>query len=390
MGAPMGNKKRRKLRTDFRKKHQDRVRQSDLTRQFRSGDDANLADAVQGERLTGKGELTRKRTVIGSESDPQDSAGLNVQFDRDDQQLIAGRVTSVHGLKSRVLGDDGRRYECAVRQVLKSLSTDQRNVVVAGDRVQLRADSSGDGMIERIEPRHGLISRNSRGRQHVIVANVDYLVIIASAAQPGLKPGLIDRFLLTAEQCGIQPVIVINKIDLADPAPLQPILGTYASLGYHVLVTSAETGQNVEYLRAMLHGQQTALAGQSGVGKSSLLNRVEPGLGLAVAEVSRDNEKGRHTTTAAKLIPVHGGGAVFDTPGIRQFQLWDIAAHEVAGLMPDFRPYVSHCRYPDCLHLSEDECAVKEAVADARIDARRYDAYCHLLEEELLAEKNWS
>ena len=380
----MGKKKRQKLRTDFRKKHQGRVRRGDLTRQFRAGEEAELADAVQGERLTGKGELTRKRTVIGAESDPEDSAGLKVQFDADGKELIAGRVISVHGLKSRVLGDDGRRYHCAVRGLLKSLSTDQRNVVVAGDRVQLRADASGEGMIERVEPRTGLLSRNSRGRQHVLVANVDTLLIIASAAQPGLKPALIDRFLLTAEQCGVQPVIVVNKADLAEPAALQPILGVYASLGYRVLLTSAETGQNIEYLRAVLHDKQTALAGQSGVGKSSLLNRVEPGLGLAVAEVSRDNEKGRHTTTAAQLIPLKAGGAVFDTPGIRQFQLWGIEPHEVAGLMPDLRPYVSRCRYPDCLHLSEDDCAVKEAVADARIDARRYDAYCHLLEEELL------
>jgi ribosome biogenesis GTPase len=149
------------------------------------------------------------------------------------------------------------------------------------------------------------------------------------------------------------------------------------------LVASASTGTNIDYLRSMLGGKQTALAGQSGVGKSSLLNRVQPGLGLSVSEVSRDNMKGRHTTTTARLIPLEAGGAVFDTPGIRQFQLWDIEAHEVAGLMPDLRPYVNGCRYPDCLHLDEDDCAVKNAVADARIDARRYDAYCHLLEEEL-------
>ncbi|MEL7338726.1 MAG: ribosome small subunit-dependent GTPase A, partial [Planctomycetota bacterium] len=133
-------------------------------------------------------------------------------------------------------------------------------------------------------------------------------------------------------------------------------------------------------------GKQTALSGQSGVGKSSLLNAVQPGLGLAVASVSRDNQKGRHTTTTSTLIPLEGDdkGAVFDTPGIRQFQLWDITAEEVAGLMPDLRPYVGSCRYANCLHLSEDDCAVKDAVADGRIDARRYDSYCHLLEEDLL------
>ena len=273
-----------------------------------------------------------------------------------------------------------------VRQVLKSLSIEQRSVVVTGDHVLIRAESTRDGMIEQVKPRRGVISRTSRGQQHILVANVDYLLIITSAAEPGLKPTLIDRFLLTAQQCNLRPVVVINKIDLVDSVGLQPMLGVYAAMGFRVLMTSAETGVNIDYLRCLLKGKQTALAGQSGVGKSSLLNAIQPGLGLAVAKVSQDNDKGRHTTTAARLIPMQGGGAVFDTPGIRQFQLWDISASEVAGLMPDLRPYVSACRYPDCLHLSEDECAVKHAVADGRIDARRYDAYCHLLEGDLMSE----
>lgn len=374
----MAKKKQAKQRTSFRKKYQGRVRQGDLTRDFHAGNQDELADIVQAERVSGKGDLTRKRTIRDSEDDSQAvDAGA-------DESLICGRVISVHGLKSRVLGDDGQIYQCAVRQVLKSLDIDARSVVVAGDRVRLRAASPMDGMIEQVEPRHGLICRTSRGQQHVLVANVDYLMIIASAAQPSLKPALIDRFLLTAEQCGVQPVVIINKIDLADSAHMQQMVGAYASMGYRTLMTSAETGTNIDYLRALLEGKQTALAGQSGVGKSSLLNAVQPGLGLAVSEVSHDNEKGRHTTTTAKLIPLENGGAVFDTPGIRQFQLWDISPEEVAGLMPDLRPYVSACRYPNCLHLHEDDCAVKNAVADARLDARRYDAYCHLLENDLL------
>ncbi len=383
----MGKKKKSKARTDFRKKHQGRVRQGDLTRQFQGGSDDELADVVQSERVSGKGELTRKRTVVGVEASSADSANRD-QPDADGDsrhltQLIRGRVFSVHGLKCRVRGDDGQMYDCAIRQVLRSLSIGQRNVVVAGDQVRLRAETPRDGMIESVEPRRGLISRTSRGQQHVIVANVDYLLIIASAAEPHLKPGLIDRFLLTAEQCEVEPVVVINKADLVNTAMFQQIIGVYASLGYRVLMTSAESGLNVDYLRELLRGKQTALGGQSGVGKSSLLNQIQPGLGLSVATVSRDNNKGRHTTTTAKLIPIEGGGAVFDTPGIRQFQLWDITASEVAGLMPDLRPYVSACRYPNCLHLMEDECAVKDAVADGRIDARRYDSYCHLLEDEL-------
>ena len=378
----MAKKKRLKQRTAFRKKHQDRVRRGDLTRDYHLGDGERLADVEQSERVSGKGELTRKRTVSGyaehQDQGQEASAG----------NLISGRVISVHGLKSRVLAEDGRVYECALRQVLKSLSIDQRSVLVAGDRVRIRAESVLDGMIEHVEPRRGVISRTSRGQQHILVANVDFLLIIASAAEPVLKPALIDRFLLTAEQCDVAPVVVVNKIDLVDPANFQQLAGVYASIGYRVLLTSAETGRNIEYLRGLLQGKQTALAGQSGVGKSSLLNAIQPGLGLAVSEVSQDNEKGRHTTTATQLIPLECGGAVFDTPGIRQFQLWDIAANEVAGLMPDLRPYVSVCRFPDCLHLSEQDCAVKDAVADGRIDARRYDAYCHLLENDLLAQES--
>ena len=376
-------KPNQKLRAEFRKKHQGRVRQSDLTRQFRQDDSGALDDAVQGERVSGKGELTRKRTVIGSTAAADTAGGFGVRLDSEEGQ-IAGRVLSVHGLRSRVQGDDGQIYDCAVRQLLKSLSTDQRHVVAAGDRVAVRLESGRDAVIERIEPRSSELCRGSRGRRHVIVANVDFLLIVVSAAQPSLKPNLIDRFLLTAEKFDIQPIICINKSDLIDPADYQQLCGVFAQMGYRVLLTSAVDGRGLDYLRTIIHCGQTALAGQSGVGKSSLLNAIEPELGLRVGEVSRDNEKGKHTTTSAQLIPLRQGGFVVDTPGIRQFQLWDIDANEVAGLMPDLRPYVDRCRYPNCLHLSEDDCAVKDAVADGRVDARRYDAYCHLLEEELL------
>ena len=246
----MAKKKQGKQRADFRKKYQGRVRRSDLTRDFHAGDDDQLADLEQAERVSGKGILTRKRTVAGV-----DAADESTDTTIHHVGLIAGRVVSVHGLKSRVLGDDGRTYECAIRQVLKSLSIDQRSAVVVGDRVRFRAESPMDGMIESVEPRQGQISRTSRGQQHVIVANVDYLLIIASAALPNLKPVLIDRFLLTAAQCEVEPVVVINKIDLVDSVALQPLIGVYASLGYRVLMTSAETGTNIDFLRVLLRGE---------------------------------------------------------------------------------------------------------------------------------------
>ncbi|MEM9368530.1 MAG: ribosome small subunit-dependent GTPase A [Planctomycetota bacterium] len=375
-------KKRGKFRAQFRKKHQGRVREGDLTRSFREKDTGRVDDAVRGERLSGKGELTRRRTVKGSESDADRADAIGIDFDSS-EVLETGRVLSVHGLRSRVRTSQGDEIWCAVRQVLKSLAIDQRNVLVAGDEVEFRRVGS-DGMIHKVGPRHGVISRASRGQRHVLVANVDSLLIITSASQPTIKPGLIDRMLLMAQAAELEAVVVINKVDLLDTTELQHLVGVYASMGVRILCASAETGTNVDLLSAYLRNRNTALAGQSGVGKSSLLNAVQPGLGLAVGRVSHDTDKGRHTTTAAQLLPLDQGGTVFDTPGMRQFQLWDITAAEVGGFMPDFRPYVNDCRYPDCLHIHEDDCAVKDAVADARLDARRYDAYCNLIEEELM------
>jgi ribosome biogenesis GTPase len=169
-------------------------------------------------------------------------------------------------------------------------------------------------------------------------------------------------------------------VDLVDPSNLQPIVGTYAQMGYRVLLVSAVSGQGIDELQEVVFEKQTAVAGQSGVGKSTLLNLIEPGLELKVRTVSAENQKGRHTTTAAQLIPLARGGYVVDTPGIRQFQLWDVAPAEIAAFMPDIRPFVSHCRYPDCSHRHEDQCAVKDAVADGWVDPRRYESYCHLFE----------
>ncbi len=217
-----------------------------------------------------------------------------------------------------------------------------------------------------------------RGRQHVLVANVDQLAIVTSVAEPRLKPNLIDRLLVAAEKGGVRPLICINKVDLADPADLQPLVGVYSQMGYEVLLLSAKTGFGVARFRRAMLGRANVVAGQSGVGKSSLLNAIDPNLQLHVQPVSEDTEKGKHTTTTARLLPMAGGGYVVDTPGMRQFQLWDVAAEEVAGYFRDVRPYVSLCHFPDCTHTHEADCAVKNAVADGQLDERRYESYCHL------------
>lgn len=193
-----------------------------------------------------------------------------------------------------------------------------------------------------------------------------------------MKPNLIDRFLITAEKHEIRSVICINKIDLVDPAELQPLVGVYSQMGFEVILMSAKTGQGMERLRQTLHGTQSVLAGQSGVGKSTLLNAIEPELQLRVRSVSADTDKGQHTTSTVQLLPLTGGGYVVDTPGIRQFELWDVIPEEVVGYFRDLSPFVSLCRFPNCTHTHEEDCAIKDAVADGRLDARRYESYCHI------------
>ncbi len=368
--------KKRKIRTEFRKNREVRVRRGDLTRDFCDHGFEQL-DPELTERVSGKGAISRKRTIVGEELNQQEQ-GLSVRPEVDESVCLRGVVLSIGGLQNPVQAEDGRVYRCATRRLLKTLSTDQRNVLAAGDRVLFRPEGEGEGIIECVEPRHGVLCRTSRSRQQVLVANVEQLLIISSAAEPQLKAHLIDRFLVTAEKSRIQPVVCINKVDLAHAADLQPLVGVYGQMGYTVLLLSAKNGTGVERLRRTLHGRQSVLLGQSGVGKSSLLNAVESGLELRVAAVSSESEKGRHTTTSAQLVPLADGGYVVDTPGIRQFQLWDVIPAEVAGFFRDLRPYVSRCRFPDCTHQHEADCAVKHAVAEGRLDVRRYESFCQM------------
>lgn len=372
-------KKKRKIRTSFRKNREVRTRGQDLTRAY----DRETADedtAPTSERISGKGSLTRMRTVAGAEI-VEDASGTLVLPEIDTAVCRLGRVLRVKGLVSHVQVDDGGGLlQCATRRLLKTLSTDQRHVVAAGDRVWVRPEGDDEGIIERVEPRYGVLSRTSRGRQHVLVANVDQIVILTSAAEPRIKPNLLDRYLVTAERNEIEPILCINKVDLVDPEELLPLAGAYGQLGYQVYFTSAETGQGIQELAHVLYGRESVITGQSGVGKSSILNVVDPQLDLRVRNVSSDTQKGRHTTTTAELIPLSGGGYVVDTPGIRQFQLWDVIPEEVAGFFREFRPYVTRCRFPDCTHTHEADCAIKAAVLTGRIDPRRYESFVQIQE----------
>jgi ribosome biogenesis GTPase len=379
-----------KKRVEFRKNRAKPPRENDVTRDFLDDADA-AADIASTERVRAKGEVSRYRTVI------EDAAP--------DAALIRGRVMRVHGLASVVEADDGRVFRCAVRRVLKTLATDERGAVTTGDVVWFRPaavvssqlsvvsqepnpaegsklttdnrqlTTSQEGMIERVEPRHGVLTRASKGREHIIVANVDQVAIVIALVQPDLKVHLIDRYLAAAEKGGLKPILCLNKLDLADPVPLQPLVGGYAQLGIPTILTSTQTGQGIDRLRELLKDRSTVFSGQSGVGKSSLLNAIQPDLALAVKSVSEVNNKGRHTTTYASLIKLNFGGWVVDTPGVRQLQLWDTRPEEVEGYFGEFRPFVPLCAFPDCTHTHEARCAVKAAVARRQVSARRYHSY---------------
>jgi len=371
----VSKKRSQKIRVEFRKNRENKARQRQLDRRMLDDDD-HAQDAVTEERMTGKGALTRRRTVMASADEA--SAGGTVLRDIDVSQCLSGLVLSPRGLGCHVRGDDGRNHECAVSRVVKTIASSERTAVVAGDRVLFRPAGDQQGFIERVEPRRGILSRKIRGQQHVLVANIDQLLIVASAADPPLKPSLVDRYLISAAHGGVRPILCINKVDLVDIVDLQPLAGLYAQLDCDVVLTSTHTGYGLPRLRSFLHGKATALSGQSGVGKTSLLNSLQPGLGLKINEVAEDSRKGRHTTTHASLLELTFGGWVVDTPGIRQFELWDVQADEVEGYFVEFRPFVAKCKFPDCSHTHEAGCAVKQAVDRRMISRCRYESYLRI------------
>jgi ribosome biogenesis GTPase / thiamine phosphate phosphatase len=260
--------------------------------------------------------------------------------------------------------------------------------VVAGDRVELERVVAGTEerwAIVIVQPRRSALVRRSPGkapRPKTIVANVDQVLVVFAVARPEPHLRMLDRFLVLCEASGLDAVIVANKLDLAGEAAAHRLFGVYERIGYPVLYTSTKQCLGIEALREQLQGRTSVLTGPSGVGKSSLLNEVHPGLGLRVAAISDAVLKGRHTTVTAELIPLRGGGYVADTPGLRELGLWGIDPGDLDACFPEFHPFLGTCRYGNsCTHTHEPGCAVKQAV-EADIDPVRYDSYRRLFEGE--------
>jgi ribosome biogenesis GTPase len=256
------------------------------------------------------------------------------------------------------------------------------DIAAVGDRVRVTRQSEGLGSIESVETRiRSLVRLDPRPQgvyQQVILANPDQAVFVFSCARPAPHLRMLDRFLVIAERQGLPAIIVANKIDLVGLAQAREMFGFYPTIGYPVIYACAKTGEGVDELRERLKGRISALAGPSGVGKSSLLNSVQPGLGLAVREISEAFQKGRHTTTVRQLFPLEGGGYVADTPGMRSLALWDTEPEELDGYFPELAPLVSQCQFSDCNHKTEPGCAVRAAVEAGQVRPERYDSYLRL------------
>jgi ribosome biogenesis GTPase len=263
--------------------------------------------------------------------------------------------------------------------------------LAVGDEVMLERDARGAGWaIAEVLERRSQLARRNPGRtrgERIIAANVDQVVVVFALRQPEPHVAMLDRFLVIAEANGLASRVVVNKLDLANEGEAHRLFSAYEAIGYPVHLTSCRTGQGLADLREELRGRTSAVTGPSGVGKSSLLNELYPGLGLRVGEISASVNKGRHTTVGAFLHPLPDGGFVVDTPGLREIGLWGVPSRGLDGCFPEFRTLRDQCRFADCSHLAEPDCGVREAVSDGKVAGSRYASYAKLFEETSGAER---
>ena len=296
-----------------------------------------------------------------------------------------GVVLARRGGTYRVRTDAGE-VEAVLRGKVKR---DDDDKIVAGDIVQLTLHAQGPATIQGRERRRGVLARREVGadRAQPIAANLDQVIVVMSATDPPPNVRLLDRLLVIAEANSLPPVILLNKTDL-DPSVLTNLARRYAAAGYQVLPTSAKTGEGLVALRDLLRGRASVLTGPSGVGKSTLLNALDPEWQLKTGEISAYWGTGKHTTTAALLLPLALGGYVVDTPGLREVGTWGIDPEQLGACFPEFRAYLDECRFDNCRHLAEPNCAVRAAAAAGAIDADRLESYARIYEE--VSVPSWS
>lgn len=292
----------------------------------------------------------------------------------------------------RVRTSDNETLEVPMRGRLKKL--DDALKLTVGDEVTLEPGSQGETWaIGQIHPRRSQLARRMPGGGHgerIVAANVDQVIIVFAAAKPEPHVRMLDRFLVIAEGNALDARIVINKIDLVDESAARDRFADYMKAGYPMHFTSMKKGIGLDELHDALAGRTSVLSGPSGVGKSSLLNGMYPGLNLRVGEISESVNKGRHTTVGGLMHPLPDGGYVVDTPGLREVGMWGMPSEDLDSCFPELRPYLEQCRFGDCTHLAEPDCAVRAAVESGEVSAERYDSYAKLRGELEDTEKKWA
>lgn len=299
-----------------------------------------------------------------------------------------GRVIKSTGSWYDVQDDAGQVVLCRLRGKIRLDGLRTTNPVAVGDLVNFEKERDKDTcVIDKILPRNNVIVRKSVNlskESHIIAANVDQAILVATIAQPRTSTGFIDRFTVTAEAYHIPVVIVFNKCDIYDSeqvAAADELMRVYNGIGYESFMISAKTGYNCDRLKDLMKDKRSMFSGHSGVGKSALVNRLDPSLNLRVGEISEVHEKGKHTTTYAQMYPLGFGGYIIDTPGIKEFALFDMEKDTLAQRFPEMRAVMHDCRFNNCTHLHEPDCAVKEAVNQNVIADWRYENYCNMMDD---------
>ncbi|KIO44390.1 MULTISPECIES: ribosome small subunit-dependent GTPase A [Sanguibacteroides] len=300
---------------------------------------------------------------------------------------MRGVVVKSTGSWYSVRMEDGEIWSCRIKGKFRTKGIKTTNPVAVGDRVAVERQA-GEGVIYDILDRKNYIIRKSTNlsrQAHIIAANVDQAILVTTLKHPEVSTVFIDRFLVSVEAYNIPAVLIFNKIDLCDEEDrwlLRALVDVYRNVGYTCLAVSAETGEGVEEVKQLLQDKVSVFSGQSGVGKSSLINRIEPELTLKTAKISEMHDTGKHTTTFAEMFELSFGGYIVDTPGIRAFGLVHMEKNEISHYFPEIFKYAEDCRYYNCTHIHEPGCAVLEAVKEGKISETRYFSYVSMFEEE--------
>ena len=302
---------------------------------------------------------------------------------------MIGKVIKSTGSWYIVLDETGRQWECRLRGKIRLDGLRSTNPVAVGDNVVFEQEPGKDtGVIKKIETRNNVIVRKSVNlskASHIIASNVDLAIVVATIAQPRTSTGFIDRFLVTAEAYHIPAALVFNKCDLYTDdqiGEMAELIEYYSGIGYDSFGVSAKTGFQLDRLKAMMQDKVCLFAGHSGVGKSALVNALDPSLNLRIGEISTVYNKGKHTTTFAEMHHLAFDAWIVDTPGIREFALYDMEKETLAQRFPEMRNLMSECRFANCTHTHEPGCAVKEAVENQTIASWRYDNYLRMYNDE--------